>query len=389
MRYNFRIQQIIDRLREIYKFITVDHLLLGMLQDGILDKYLVDKQVKLNIIPILKQEVEKITCTQEVNYDANKLNFNIEKEQEINELDIIEEMLKRESFVRDCLQQCGITASKLSLFNIQNKAMVEFVESISYDLTELAEQGKIDPIYSRDEEIENGIIYLSKKNKNNILFLGQPGVGKTAIVEAIAQRIVDGNVPYKLKNRRLRVLELNRLIADTKYRGEFEEKITKVLNYMIEANDIIFIDEIHTVINTGESEGGMSAANILKPYLVRNDIQFIGATTEDEYIKYIKQDGALDRRFGTIYVTPFSVEQMTTLIGNFKNTYEDYHKITYSNQDLIKILDDLEQVKSKHFPDKFLDLIDFVGAKHQRSRDIIDYKILHENISIIFGGKYE
>src|ERR671924_592295 len=202
------------------------------------------------------------------------------------------------------------------------------LDSFGRDLTDLARQGKLDPVIGRANEIERVIQVLSRRTKNNPVLLGEAGVGKTAIVEGLAQLIVDSNVPELLRDKRLVVLDLAMMVAGTKYRGQFEERIKAVMNEVRRAkNTILFIDELHTLVGAGGAEGAIDASNVLKPALARGEIQCIGATTLDEYRKYIEKDGALARRFQEVLIDPTTPEDTVQILKGLRDRYEEHHRV--------------------------------------------------------------
>src|SRR5881398_3677391 len=210
----------------------------------------------------------------------------------------------------------------------KSKSKTPALDSFGRDLTELARQGKLDPVIGRQNEIERVIQILSRRQKNNPVLLGEAGVGKTAIVEGLAQMVVDSNVPELLRDRRIVVLDLAMMVAGTKYRGQFEERIKAVMNEVRRAkNTILFIDELHTLVGAGGAEGAIDASNVLKPALARGEIQCIGATTFDEYRKYIEKDAALARRFQPISVDPPSNDQTIEIIKGLRDKYEQHHRV--------------------------------------------------------------
>src|SRR5256714_6327266 len=210
----------------------------------------------------------------------------------------------------------------------KGKSKTPALDSFGRDLTELARQGKLDPVIGRANEIERVIQVLSRRTKNNPVLLGEAGVGKTAIVEGLAQKVVDSNVPELLRDRRIVVLDLAMMVAGTKYRGQFEERIKAVMNEVRRAkNTILFIDELHTLVGAGGAEGAIDASNVLKPAPARGEIQCIGATTLDEYRKYIEKDGALERRFQQIIVNPPSKEEAIEILRGLRDRYEAHHRV--------------------------------------------------------------
>ncbi|HZU04641.1 MAG TPA: ATP-dependent chaperone ClpB [Chloroflexota bacterium] len=240
------------------------------------------------------------------------------------------------------------------------------LERYGRDLTALARQGKLDPVIGRDEEIRRVIQVLSRRTKNNPVLIGEPGVGKTAIVEGLAQRIVRGDVPEALKDKRIVQLDLGAMVAGAKYRGEFEERLKAVLKEVQEAQGqiILFIDELHTVVGAGAAEGAMDASNMLKPMLARGELHCIGATTLDEYRKHIEKDAALERRFQPVYVGEPSVEDTISILRGLKERYEQHHKVRIKDAALVAAAVLSQRYISDRFlPDKAIDLVDEAAAK--------------------------
>jgi ATP-dependent Clp protease ATP-binding subunit ClpC len=247
----------------------------------------------------------------------------------------------------------------------KGKSKTPALDSFGRDLTELARQGKLDPVIGRANEIERVIQVLSRRTKNNPVLLGEAGVGKTAIVEGLAQLVVDSNVPELLRDRRIVVLDLAMMVAGTKYRGQFEERIKAVMNEVRRAkNTILFIDELHTLVGAGGAEGAIDASNVLKPALARGEIQCIGATTLDEYRKYIEKDGALERRFQQIIVNPPSKEETVEILKGLRDRYEAHHRVEIRDEALVSSVELSDRyITGRCLPDKAIDVIDEAGAR--------------------------
>jgi ATP-dependent Clp protease ATP-binding subunit ClpC len=245
------------------------------------------------------------------------------------------------------------------------KSKTPALDSFGRDLTELARQGKLDPVIGREKEIERAIQILCRRTKNNPVLLGEAGVGKTAIVEGFAQRVIDGNVPELLADRRIVVLDLAMMVAGTKYRGQFEERIKAVMNEVRRAkNTILFIDELHTLVGAGGAEGAIDASNVLKPALARGEIQCIGATTLDEYRKYIEKDSALDRRFQIIMIEPASKTEAVEILKGLRDRYESHHRVQITNEALEAAVElSSRYITGRCLPDKAIDVIDEAGAR--------------------------
>jgi len=239
------------------------------------------------------------------------------------------------------------------------------LDQLGVDLTALARAGKLDPVWGRHKEIQRVIQILSRRTKNNPVLIGEPGVGKTAIVEALAQRIVAGDVPETLQGRRLVTLDMGALVAGTKYRGEFEERLKKVLEEIRNAGNIIlFIDEMHTLVGAGAAEGAVDAANILKPALARGEIQVIGATTLDDYRKHLERDPALERRFQPVMVEEPTVEETIQILRHIKHRYEEHHRLTISDEALVAAARlSARFITDRFLPDKAIDVLDEAASR--------------------------
>jgi ATP-dependent Clp protease ATP-binding subunit ClpC len=243
------------------------------------------------------------------------------------------------------------------------------LESHSRDLTELAKRELLDPIIGRDEEIERVSQILSRRKKNNPVLIGEPGVGKSAIAEGLALKIVNRKVSQNLLNKRILTLDLSSVVAGTKYRGQFEERINAIIKELKDNPDIIiFIDEIHTIVGAGSASGSMDASNLFKPALARGELQCIGATTLNEYRQNIEKDGALERRFQKVIINPSSPEVTLTILNNVKSTYEDHHNVEYTEEAILNCVKLTERyITDRNFPDKALDALDESGSRAQQS----------------------
>ena len=315
-----------------HNYVGTEHLLLGLLreQDG------VAAQVLMNLGVKLEEGREEV---------LNLLGAGIESE----DMEDIGE---------------GPDESPSSSSPRRGKSKTPALDSFGRDLTELAKVGELDPVIGRNDEIERLVQILCRRTKNNPVLLGEAGVGKTAIIEGLSQRIVDKTVPDLLHDRRVVVLDLAMMVAGTKYRGQFEERIKAVMNEVRRAkNVILFIDELHTLVGAGGAEGAIDASNVLKPALSRGEIQCIGATTFDEYRKYIEKDSALERRFQSIAVEPPSAEQTVKILRGLRGKYEEHHRVTITDGAIDEAVElSTRYMPSRVQPDKALDVIDEAGA---------------------------
>lgn len=292
--------------------------------------------------------------------------------------------------VRDNASKNNSSANRRQV-NTKKKSKTTIIDHFSHDLTQAASEGKLDPVVGRSKEIERVIEILGRRKKNNPILIGEPGVGKSAIVEGLAQLIDKQQVSGLLFNKRVVELDMTAMVAGTKFRGQFEDRIKGLIRELEESPDIIvFIDEIHTIVGAGNAQGSMDAANILKPALARGVIQCIGATTLNEYRNSIEKDGALERRFQKVIVEPTTAEETLQILNNVKERYEEHHHVVYSDDALqacVKLAD--RYVTDRFFPDKAIDIIDEVGSHIHHSHSSVPQPILdlQEDIVKVKGCK--
>ncbi|MEJ7611709.1 MAG: ATP-dependent Clp protease ATP-binding subunit [Ferruginibacter sp.] len=406
-----------EALRLGNDFIGTEHLVLGLIRDGEntaikvlkalnVDIYELRKEIELavkdktgknianiNSLPLTKQAeiVIRITvleakAVKSANVESEHLMLSILKNKEniatqiINQFDVDYDIFKNElGFVSteqprseynedddfdDEGKKFGQQKQKPGAANLP-KTKTPVLDNFGRDITRLAETGALDPIVGRENEIERVSQILSRRKKNNPILIGEPGVGKTAIVEGLALRIVQRKVSRVLFDKRVVSLDLAALVAGTKYRGQFEERMKAIMNELEKNRDVIlFIDEIHTIVGAGGASGSLDASNIFKPALARGELQCIGASTLDEYRMHIEKDGALDRRFQKVLVEQPSVEEAIEILTNIKSKYEDYHNVTYSKEAIeacVKLSD--RYMTDRLLPDKAIDVLDEVGAR--------------------------
>jgi ATP-dependent Clp protease ATP-binding subunit ClpC len=421
--FSIQVKEIISYSREEAlrlgnDFIGTEHLVLGLIRDGEntavkvlknlnVDIYELRKEIELvvkdktgknianiNSLPLTKQAEKVIRITvleakalKSLNAESEHLMLSILKNKEnivtqiLNQFDVDYDIFKNElGFVASDMPRAEFNdeddfddenkkfgAQKPNKPGATNlpKTKTPVLDNFGRDITRLAEAGNLDPIVGRENEIERVSQILSRRKKNNPILIGEPGVGKTAIVEGLALRIVQRKVSRVLFDKRVVSLDLAALVAGTKYRGQFEERMKAIMNELEKNKDVIlFIDEIHTIVGAGGASGSLDASNIFKPALARGELQCIGATTLDEYRQHIEKDGALDRRFQKVLVEQPSVEEAIEILTNIKSKYEDYHNVTYSQEAIeacVKLSD--RYMTDKLLPDKAIDVLDEVGAR--------------------------
>src|SRR6476469_7103704 len=390
------------------KVIESEHLLLGILREG--EDIIKEIFARFNVKPEdVRREiegdrifVERISSTAELPLSEESKKIlayaSHEAESMMHPYVGTEHLLIGLLRVDGCVDGRLLTARGFNLYGVREETIslikerevskqkqeLPFLAEYSRDLTQLATGGGFDPLIGREKEVERIIQILSRRTKNNPILLGEPGVGKTAIVEGLAQRIVEGRVPIFLAQKRIVALDLSLIVAGTKYRGQFEERLKGILKELKESRElIVFIDEIHSLIGAGSAEGSLDAANILKPALSRGEISCVGATTLKEYRKYIEKDRSLLRRFQAIQVNPPTPEQTQEILEGVKDRYESFHKVRYRPEALrTAIYQSSRYIPDRHLPDKAIDVIDEAGArvKLRRVRDTQNLRRLEQEI---------
>jgi ATP-dependent Clp protease ATP-binding subunit ClpC len=269
------------------------------------------------------------------------------------------------SIRNEVLKILGVKTNQAVNQKPETKSKTPSLDEFAHDLTEMAREGKIDPVIGRQKEIERVIRILTRKTKNNPILIGEAGVGKTAIVEGLAQRIVEKHVPEALSHKRVMALDIASVVAGTKYRGEFEDRLKRIMKEIRSSDDVVlFIDELHTIIGAGAAEGAIDAANMLKPSLARGELQCIGATTLNEYKLYIERDSALERRFQHVLVDEPTVEETIDILKGIHGRYEIFHKVKYTEEALIAAAELSDRyIHDRYLPDKAIDIIDEAGSK--------------------------
>lgn len=356
----------------------------GMESDKLKDEHIGEEHLMLAILKNRSLSCTKVLENQELNYKTFRLKL-IEIKNEINMSGIADDYDEME----------GMKSRKSS-----TKSTTPILDNFGRDITEVAARGGIDPIIGREEEIERVAQVLSRRKKNNPILIGEPGVGKTAIVEGLALKIVQKKCPRILFGKRVVALDMALLVAGTKYRGQFEERLKGIMQELEKSTDvIIFIDEIHTMIGAGNASGSLDASNILKPALARGEIQCIGATTLDEFRENIEKDGALARRFQQVMINPPSLEDTLVILNNIKDRYEDHHKVKYTDEAIQACAKMAERyITDREQPDKSIDILDEVGARSQvhikPPKTILDLEnkivdIDKSKVDVVKAQKYE
>ena len=381
-----------------HNYIGTEHLLLGIIKDGKGKAVAVLTNLGLSLETV-KQSVEDYVTTSggtmtigEVPYTPRakqilEVAANEAKEMKTQFIDVEHLLL---ALLKD---KEGVAAQILAAFGVDYKTAMEetlavlegkttgrkekgkksktpFLDHFGRDLTQLAREGKLDPVIGRQKEIERVTQVLSRRKKNNPILIGDPGVGKTAIVEGLAQRIIEKRVPQILLDKRLVTLDMGGVVAGTKYRGQFEERIKAVMNELQQNSEvIIFIDELHTIVGAGSAEGTLDASNMFKPALARGELQCIGATTLDEYRKHIEKDGALERRFQSIMVDPPSVEDTIEIVKGLRSSYESHHHVEFTDDVVAYAVRQSDRyISDRYLPDKAIDVIDETGSRVHLAR---------------------
>ncbi|MHB8312885.1 MAG: Clp protease N-terminal domain-containing protein, partial [Candidatus Dormibacteria bacterium] len=378
-----------------HSYIGTEHLLLGLLRegDGLAAKVLANLGVEIDKVRTTIESVlgrnERIIVQQIIPTSRVKkvIEIAFEEAKRMNNTYVGTEhlllglLIEGEGIAAHVLEDLGANLEKvrteldaqLKDQGVEDEARPEhkkttktpLLDQFCRDLTELAEKHQLDPVIGREMEIERVVQILSRRTKNNPALIGEPGVGKTAIAEGLAQAIVNQEIPDALANKRVLTLDMGALVAGTKYRGEFEERLKKILDEIRSSREVVlFIDELHTLVGAGAAEGAIDAANILKPALARGEIQCIGATTLNEYRKYIEKDAALERRFQPVYVDEPKLEETVEILSGVRGLYEQHHRVTITN-DALQAAAELSgrYVSDRSWPDKAIDLIDEASAR--------------------------
>ena len=369
-------------------YIETEHLLLGLLRE---DKALANRFLRTHgTIESIRKEIEaRITIRERISTSVDVplsqeckrivMNHAIEEAERLNHKHVGTEHLllgilrEEKCFAAETLQERGLRLSALreelsrttgEKVPVNRPKETSLLSEFSRDLTQAALEGQLDPLVGRDRELERVIQILCRRTKNNPVLIGEPGVGKTAIVEGLAQKIADGDVPPFLADKRILSLDLSLIVAGTKYRGQFEERLKTIMKELMEnQNAIIFIDELHTLVGAGSAEGSLDAANILKPALSRGEIQCIGSTTPGEYRKSVEKDRSLERRFQAVKVTAPSEDEAIRILSGVRERYEKFHAVSYTDEALqYSVYHSNRYIPDRFLPDKAIDLIDESAA---------------------------
>jgi ATP-dependent Clp protease ATP-binding subunit ClpC len=408
-RFTERVRKVIslarqEAIRLHHDYIGTEHLLLGILKEGEGVAAIVLGNLGINLDDLRRAVDNAVSYGTEtlvlgeipLNQEARSaLNYAVDEARRMNHSYVGTEhlllgLLREERGIAcQVLQSLGVEIdivrsetirllggdyAQSASYGLKSKSKTPTLDYFSRDLTQLAREDKLDPIIGRSKEIERVIQILARRKKNNPVLIGEAGVGKTAIVEGLAQRIIEGKTPSVLKNKRVLALDLAAIVAGTKYRGQFEERLKAVLNEIITHGDcIIFIDELHTIVGAGAAEGAIDASNMLKPALARGELQCIGATTLEEYRRYIEKHSALERRFQPIIVEPPSVSETVMILKGLKEKYELHHGVSYTDQALeaAAYLAD-RYITDRYLPDKAIDVIDEAGSRVKLMRPVIN-----------------
>ena len=401
--FSDQVKQVMQLAREEaarlgHNYIGTEHLLLGIIRGGKSTAVQVLTNLNLNLESI-KQSIDDFVASSGSSMTMGEVPFTPRAKQILeiaaNEAKEMKSRVVRTSHLLLALlkDKDGVAAQILVTFGVDHRTAKEeviavlqgksssgrrekkksktpFLDHFGRDLTDLARQGKLDPTIGRDREIERVSQILARRKKNNPVLVGEPGVGKTQIIEGLAQRIVERRVPQILLDKRVVTLDMGGIVAGTKYRGQFEERLKAVMNELQQSqNVIIFIDELHTIVGAGSAEGTLDASNMFKPSLSRGELQCIGATTLDEYRKYIEKDGALERRFQTIVVDAPSVDETIEILAGLKDSYETHHKVSFLPEAIEAAAQMADRyISDRHLPDKAIDVIDETGARVRLSR---------------------